>query len=77
MRKGGSNMELFSRNHLLGTIEASSQDDVFRALAARAVELGAARSAVPTGLVAALRVDAVALWHAAVVLAGPRVVVLA
>lgn len=38
-------MELFSRNHLLGTIEASSQDDVFRALAARAVELGAARSA--------------------------------
>lgn len=38
-------MELFSRNHLLGTIEAGSQDDVFRALAARAVELGAARSA--------------------------------
>ena len=38
-------MELFSRNHLLGTIGAGSQDDVFRALAARAVELGAARSA--------------------------------
>lgn len=36
-------MELFARDHVLGTIEVASQADVFAALAAKAVELGAAK----------------------------------
>lgn len=38
-------MELFARNHVLGTVEASAQEDVFSALANKAVELGVARDA--------------------------------
>lgn len=38
-------MELFAPSHMLGTIEAATQDDVFAALAAKAVELGAANDA--------------------------------
>lgn len=36
-------MELFARNHVLGTIEVSAQEDVFSALANKAVELGVAK----------------------------------
>ena len=35
-------MALFAKDHMLGTIEASSQSDAFEALAAAAVRLGAA-----------------------------------
>ncbi len=35
-------MELFARDHMLGTVEAASQADVFEALAAAAVSLGVA-----------------------------------
>lgn len=35
-------MSLFDSTHMLGTISACSQDEVFEALAARAVELGVA-----------------------------------
>lgn len=38
-------MELFARNHVLGTIEVSAQEDVFSALANKAVELGVAKDA--------------------------------
>ena len=38
-------MELFARNHVLGTVEASAQEDVFSALANKAVELGVAKDA--------------------------------
>lgn len=38
-------MELFARDHMLGTIEATSQQDVFARLAAKAVELGVATDA--------------------------------
>ena len=38
-------MELFARDHVLGTIEVASQDDVFAQLAAKAVELGVASDA--------------------------------
>lgn len=36
-------MSLFSRENVLGTLEVSSQDDVFKALAERAVSLGIAQ----------------------------------
>lgn len=35
-------MELFARDHMLGTIEAASQEEAFQALAAAAVRLGVA-----------------------------------
>lgn len=35
-------MELFAKDHMLGTIEAASQDEAFQALAAAAVRLGVA-----------------------------------
>lgn len=35
-------MALFAKDHMLGTIEASSQSDAFEALAAAAVRLGVA-----------------------------------
>lgn len=35
-------MALFAKDHMLGTIEVSSQSDAFEALAAAAVRLGAA-----------------------------------
>lgn len=35
-------MELFAKDHMLGTIEATSQDEAFQALAAAAVRLGVA-----------------------------------
>lgn len=38
-------MELFAQDHVLGTIEVASQDDVFAALAGKAVELGVAADA--------------------------------
>lgn len=38
-------MELFAQDHMLGTIEVTGQDDVFAALAAKAVELGVASDA--------------------------------
>ena len=38
-------MELFARNHVVGTVEAPAQEDVFSALANKAVELGVAKDA--------------------------------
>jgi fructose-specific PTS system IIA-like component len=38
-------MELFARDHVLGVLDASCQEDVFHALAEKAVELGAASDA--------------------------------
>lgn len=35
-------MELFAKDHMLGTIEAATQEEAFRALAAAAVRLGVA-----------------------------------
>lgn len=35
-------MELFAKDHMLGTIEAASQEEAFQALAAAAVRLGVA-----------------------------------
>lgn len=46
-------MALFDETHMLGTISASSQDEVFQALATRAVELGSAADA--TAVIADLK----------------------